>query len=154
MITNFKLFEIRSGFTWKDIQREYKKLRNDSVDENISSKPGRFYWKIHKDSFGIIEASLDKIGAPRSFFYEIKRDIYSDLIGSSTDLEIWYTKDWKTTGKLTWMHKEWSWRDWDHGKKLKGYNDERYKAGYKYMGVVKLSKEERDFFTNAINYNL
>jgi len=160
MITKFKIFEkwdisqIPSGLTSRRFADEFHKLRNASVDQNIPSIPGRFYWKIHKDSLGIIEASLDKIGAPKSLFYEIKSDINSNSLRSSTDLEIWYTKDWKKTGKYTWLHKEWSWREWDHGKKLKGYHDDRYKAGYKYMGVVMLSKEEKEFYSISHLYNL
>ena len=160
MITKFKIFEsdifsqIPSGLTSRRFVDEFHKLRNASVDQNIPSIPGRFYWKIHKNSLGIIEASLHKIGAPKSLFDDIKSNIKAGSIGSSTDLEIWYTKDWKTTGRNTWLHKEWNWREWEHGKKLKGYHDYRYKAGYKYMGVVMLSKEEKELYSISHLYNL
>lgn len=146
MIKNFKLFEL----TYQEFSRQFKKERDDSIDKNIPSIPGRYYWKIKADDFNIIKASLDKLGAPKEIFDEICLSNRKGLIGKNHFIEIYHNENYKNEDKYKFSSLAWNWEIWEHDKKLKGFDDRRYQAGYKYMGVVK-PEEER---VAAIKYNL
>lgn len=146
MITDFKLFEL----TYQEFSRQFKKERDDSVDKNIPSIPGRYYWKIKADDLFIIKASLDKLGAPKRIFDDIFSSGRKGLIGKNHFIEIYHNENYKKEDKDKFTSEEWNWEIWEHDKKLKGFGDRRYKAGYKYMGVVKPEKEK----ISAIKYNL
>lgn len=150
MITKYKLFEL----TMQKFARDFQKERDASIDKNIPSIPGMYYWKIKADNLDIIKASLEKLGAPKDFFLDIQICKRRGLIGKSHYIEIWYNKNFKSADKDTWMSEEWGWREWEHEKRLKGYDDLRYRRGYKYMGVVKLTAEEIELYTTMNKYNL
>jgi len=148
----------------QQFERDFQKERDASVDKNIQPISGRYYWKIKADNLDIIKASLDKLGAPKDIFLDIQICKRRGLIavrrpllllrGKSHFIEIWHNENFKSEDKNTWMSDEWSWMEWQHDKRLKGFDDLRYRRGYKYMGVVKLTQEEIELYTSMNKYNL
>lgn len=150
MITKYKIFEL----TMQQFARNFKKERDASVDKNIEEKPGKYYWKIKADDLDIIYASLEKLGAPKKIFNDIQLSKRRGLFGKNHFIEVWHNENFKSENQNTWLSYDWDWREWAHDKKLKGFEDQRYKFGYKYMGVVKITPEEMEFYTAMNKYNL
>jgi hypothetical protein len=150
MIKTFKIFEL----TMQQFSRQFRKERDDGVDKNIPEIPGRYYWKVKSDDFVVIGVSLDKIGAPKEMFNDIKLCQRRGFLGKNHFIEVWHNENYKNEDVNNFTSDEWDWNVWEHDKRLKGFNDRRYKAGYKYMGVVKLTKEEIELYRAIDKYNL
>jgi len=135
----------------QQLTRKWKKERDDGIDKNIPTISGRFYWKLKSINKSILKASLDKIKAPKKLVKEILSDI-GDTPKRSY-IEVWYNEE-PFGDRYSWTRDKWGWSTWEPDKRLRGYYDRRYINGFKYMGVVKLSKEEINLLLDVEKYNL